>query len=467
MINSDRSDAPLHSVGDLKRFLDSSKDFFVLGTGWQAVRYRQWLSSRGKNVVAFVKSPLLPPLSRAALRHRFSGKAMDIVNTVADHCESVLEDYSKDYLHGLPVLDPETVDWKRARTIICLEHQPIEAICWLRDHGVRPYEDFIAFPDMISFPDTVLGDGAVGAPFFSYLEANRSNFQRARDSFSDADSQRMYDKVIAFRVRALEFETIVPEDQPQYFDTWKRISASYYETRDKYSETVPGFGLLSKAMPEGAARLFRYFNPLGIPPRILHRASWIISSGVFDHVLSRRSAKEPIIIDCGAFEGESSAALAWLSPGSTVYAFEPLPDAFNKLEALSRKLPSIHPVKMGTWHTSGSAALSDADEGSVVSESGASGGNPIQLTSIDDFVEGRALRSVDAIKMNIEGAEMPSLRGARRTIDRFRPSLSICSEHLTSDLWEIPTYLRDTHSDYSLTLKPFGPHVFANYVVAS
>jgi FkbM family methyltransferase len=284
------------------------------------------------------------------------------------------------------------------------------------------------------------------------------------DCFGDEESQIQYEKAIRFRIKTLEFETLQPEDQPESFDTWTGIAASYHKTRNDHSEALPGFAKLGKVMPR-ASQFVRYFNPFGISPKIIHRASWIISSGIFDHLLDKEDVTERVILDCGAFEGESSAALHWMFQPSRIYAFEPLEEAFHKLDALARKMPAIHPVKMGTWISSKTATLDIAGEGSRVNGSSGNGQQSIVLTSIDDFVNNQALGRVDAIKMNIEGAEMPSLKGALSTIQRFQPSLSICAEHLPSDLWEIPTYLKQAHSNYVLSFKHCGPHIWASYVI--
>ncbi len=318
---------------------------------------------------------------------------------------------------------------------------------------------------MIGWPGTAW-EPAVGAPFYDYWQANQDRFRFAAQCFDDDASRGLFEKALAFRVNALEFDAIPVDAQPESFDTWRRIAADYYPARDQHATPLPGLGLVEWLLPQTLARIGRYFNPFGLPPRILHRAAWIISSGIFDHILDPTAAGEGrVILDCGAFEGESSAALHWLCGGSTVYAFEPLTDAYDRLAELAAKIPAIRPVKQGTWDLPGTAVLKDAGEGSRVSDEAGSGRHTISLTSIDEFAKERNLARVDAIKMNIEGAEMPSLRGAVETIRRFRPSLSICSEHLPSDLWEIPTYLRQTHPEYKLSFLDFGPHVWASYVV--
>jgi len=51
------------------------------------------------------------------------------------------------------------------------------------------------------------------------------------------------------------------------------------------------------------------------------------------------------------------------------------------------------------------------------------------MTTVDRFVEERGLAQVDFIKCDIEGAEELAIRGAEKTIERFRPKWTISSYH--------------------------------------
>ncbi len=462
--------APHHCVRDIRKFLEENTEFYIMGTGLFAQRQRQWLESIGKKVTGFLGHPSTLPLVKSPLRHRvYFSSLVDIVKFLdlcEEQCDVLSERYIGDHFYGLPVLDPDSIDWEAIRVLVCLEYRPIDAVSWLRKRGLRSYEHYIAFPEMANWVDTPW-ENAVGLPFYEYWKAHQAEYESAVDSFDDDSSRGFFAKVIRFRAKALDFESIQTEDEPQSFDAWGSAVANYFETKDHLAARKMG-GIVS-LIPRKWRRLVEYAFPSRLSRGTLHRVAWILSSRMFDHLVETNKESERIIIDCGAFEGETSAAIQRLLPSSEIYAFEPLTNAFDRLTELSKLNPGIHAIKMGTWDSSGISSLRIAGEGSRVG-SAAEVDNPgeqeIRLISIDEFVENKKIGRVDIIKMNIEGAELPSLKGARRTIDSFHPLLSICAEHQPSDMWQIPTYLKATHADYSLSFKHLGPHIWSSYVLA-
>lgn len=82
----------------------------------------------------------------------------------------------------------------------------------------------------------------------------------------------------------------------------------------------------------------------------------------------------------------------------------------------------------------------------------------IRAETLDGLVEDGRIPRVDFVKMDIEGAETAALRGAARTIARFRPRLAISLYHRLSDFWEIPEFVRSLGLGYRFRLGHFSIH---------
>ncbi len=72
--------------------------------------------------------------------------------------------------------------------------------------------------------------------------------------------------------------------------------------------------------------------------------------------------------------------------------------------------------------------------------------------SIDDLVKHNNIHRVDFIKMDIEGAELNALRGAKEMLETFRPKLAITIYHQISDFADIARYISDLNLGYRFYL---------------
>ncbi|HWG58351.1 MAG TPA: FkbM family methyltransferase [Candidatus Acidoferrales bacterium] len=156
-----------------------------------------------------------------------------------------------------------------------------------------------------------------------------------------------------------------------------------------------------------------------------------------------------VFYDLGANIGFFSLLAARLvGSRGRVYSFEP--DAITA-QRLRRNVAqngaaNVSVVEMGVWSSTKllhfmEAAHSSPDRGTgFVNPSGAAGAAAIPCASLDDFCKGAPVPN--AIKCDVEGAEMEVLRGAQRILAEARPWV-ICELHSPDNDREVRAFLRD------------------------
>jgi FkbM family methyltransferase len=163
-----------------------------------------------------------------------------------------------------------------------------------------------------------------------------------------------------------------------------------------------------------------------------------------------------VVIDGGACWGETSLYFAdKAGPEGKVFAFEFVEGnvkAFEKnMRSNEHLCGRIDLVKKALWSESGES-LSYSERGPSTSVLGVKGTEPglrrAETVAIDDFVRDKEIEGVDFIKMDIEGSELNALRGAEKTIKRFRPKLAISIYHKHEDFFEIPLHINDLGANY-------------------
>jgi FkbM family methyltransferase len=167
--------------------------------------------------------------------------------------------------------------------------------------------------------------------------------------------------------------------------------------------------------------------------------------------------QEKVILDAGANIGLFS--LYALSTGTaSVIAFEPSPgNAKCLLTNLDAYLQAgrVQLVPKGVWSHATTLRFSTRNTNNPGGHHIAEDGEiEVSVTSIDEVVEELGVSHLDYIKMDVEGAEVKALDGARKTIARFRPRLCVATEH-TDDLYEnaaaVITKMKDFGYDYTCT----------------
>ena len=163
---------------------------------------------------------------------------------------------------------------------------------------------------------------------------------------------------------------------------------------------------------------------------------------------------DEIIVDCGAYDG--STALQFLEWGrgkvKKVYSFEFDPvNASRCEENLKDYGDKVTLIKKGTWDRDEIFYVKTLGTGS--SSINTEGDTEVHLTAIDNIVKDK---KVTFIKMDVEGAELKSLQGAKNTIKKNHPRLAICVYHTREDLYEIPEYILSLVPEYKFYLRHYS-----------
>ena len=176
------------------------------------------------------------------------------------------------------------------------------------------------------------------------------------------------------------------------------------------------------------------------------------------------------LVDVGAHDGLITIPLARL-PASRVLAFEPLPPAHARLRAALAAafggMPAhvaCHAAALGDHAGEITLAMPVLD--GVAQEQWASTAKDyaahlsarvsverfaVPLMRLDDF----AIADLTAMKVDAEGAEYEILRGARETLLRCRPVLTLEVEerHREGSTWAVPAFLDALGYDVLFELK--------------
>lgn len=176
----------------------------------------------------------------------------------------------------------------------------------------------------------------------------------------------------------------------------------------------------------------------------------------FDPEIVKLTENEALV-DAGAFIGDTALSFihqlekSGINAWDAIYSFEPDPRNYKKLSELN--IDNFQTYMLATSDHRESVSFSTVGKGSS-SGITVNDENSIQIQSdvIDDVLDGK---NVTFIKMDVEGYELASLKGARRIIENQRPKLAICIYHKRNDLWEIQKYIESIVDGYKFYIRAY------------
>jgi FkbM family methyltransferase len=181
----------------------------------------------------------------------------------------------------------------------------------------------------------------------------------------------------------------------------------------------------------------RWLDPIRLPYRDMYFFTDALNIG-----------EDEVLVDGGAFDGDTVAAFVARTQGTHrhIHAFEADPANLGPLRDRIGAIPrvTVHPV--GLWSHSDTLRFSGGQgPGGRLGEGG-------DVTVPVQALDGLDVGPVTLIKLDIEGAEIPALRGAADTIRRHRPRLTVAVYHDVGDFAAIPELIETLrpHSRYRL-----------------
>lgn len=259
-------------------------------------------------------------------------------------------------------------------------------------------------------------------------------------------NQKGFTQIITY----FEFHAIFAEELGDNF--WLTKASFYKDNQNKFKECLLLFNeKKSSLLYKQIIDFLKTFDPI------------LLSEPDLDHQYFPEDLTvwngEDAFIDLGTYDGQNIIdASQKFGVLSKVIAFEPDPGNLEKVRnridwyALAAEA-IIFPC--GVWEKTQILHFASGNgESCAISDQG---NLMIPVVSLDDVL----IKVVPGfIKMDIEGAEVAALKGARNYISTYKPSLAISIYHSPDHLFEIPLLINSWHLGYKYYIRFHGNNLF-------
>ena len=163
--------------------------------------------------------------------------------------------------------------------------------------------------------------------------------------------------------------------------------------------------------------------------------------------------EEEVMVDAGAYIGDSAEGFYEACKGQylKMHLFELDHNIYDRLcnNMEKHKMHDIVCWPYGLGDKDEVIHFNAGDSNSTISNDGECQGI---IKRLDDVLLDER---VTFIKMDIEGAEMSALLGAKKIIQEQKPKLAICIYHSAEDMFRIPHYIKSLVPEYRLYIRHY------------
>jgi FkbM family methyltransferase len=168
-----------------------------------------------------------------------------------------------------------------------------------------------------------------------------------------------------------------------------------------------------------------------------------------------RFGQDEVFLDAGGFDGGTAIEFARRAGSyKKIICMEPESGNYEVLLKNTASLDRVEAYRLGTWSSKASFRFKSSGLASRICDD--EGNETIEVVSIDEMFD----EPITFIKMDIEGAEIQTLFGAKNTIKKYKPRMAVCVYHKREDILAIPFFLKSLNSDYKIYLRHYGPGIY-------
>ena len=285
------------------------------------------------------------------------------------------------------------------------------------------------------------------ANYLSFLVENAAPFHSMRRLLADEASRNLFDQLILYRLLGHAHVRLPAKGRRRAVPPeWKVDDTGdigMFGPMTIFSVPYKGFEIWVKGGPSSVAATF------------LSDQYRFDRSGV-------RIGAEPgdYVIDGGCLGDTALAFAADVGDGGRVYTFDPMlrhceimREVFQMNSTLASRI-DLFDVGLADIESERDAAHSNA--GAVNHGARLQAGLPTR--TIDGLVKANEIKRIDFIKLDVEGSELAALRGAKGSLERWRPKLAISLYHRPEDFFSMPLWLDSLHCGYRFFLDHYSIH---------
>ncbi len=187
-------------------------------------------------------------------------------------------------------------------------------------------------------------------------------------------------------------------------------------------------------------------------------------------------SSKPVIFDVGAHEGETTLQFRKWFPSSSIFSFEPFPEAFAKLSLRFCDDPYVKPFQMALSDESGSRsfyvnkfhptnsllpAASHPSKWTSLSEMESVKVIDVSVDRVDSFCKEAMIPKIDILKIDAQGSDLAILKGADSLLKGMKIEFLLV-EVLFIALYEGQHYFHEVNQ----FLASYGYHLFDLFTLA-